>query len=1343
MLNDDLNGIRVISQNVNSLNLSTRLQLNNNLNRFDQKIESILSKNADIILLQDVRLGPLGHDILKKRLKFSKYGSFALFSNSTKSCRGVAVIIKETLPYKIVHSVSCPLENYLLLKISLWDSAVFIIGSVYGPTLSQDPLFMTNLEHDILSFESDKFLIGGDLNMVSDPRKISNVNNFNLDIKNMAQIPNVINSLTLASWCDTGFVTDIFRHFYQDRRIFSHVPFNKNDHSRSRIDHFLCSNEFINSFSNLTYLAIDSKLFDHKCVLLETTKKSNKNLSFIDPSCLDVPGLKQVAALETLGTFIDYLDPEENREFLVNINLELVAARTILAEIISIRNSICNHPYDLLIPIFIETKCNEIDVLISPFLNISNIIQTRPITIEYDKFLETLLNNLHNAIITHQRAHKRIVNNTLKDFREKLVKLQKRDLNIESNDYKEQLKLEKLLLDFDDDLTLRKCARTKLWHTMNFEKPTKAFCALSKASKGNDSLNQLKKIDAQGNLIDYESENERNFDLNKYFKNVYSKIPDKTLTLDQFLSPEILNSDYVQSKKLSDIQSNADNVPISHRELSKALDETKIGSSPGLDGFTYSVIKFLWSLIGHPITKGFEIMIEKGELYSNLRTASIKLIPKKGDCEQIKNWRPISLLSNIYKVYSKAFANRLKLNIDKNTSKTQKAYSTNKSIHEALINILQCIKKGKNENKKIALLAIDFKKAFDSVSHDYIIEILKFLNYSDYMIKIVKTMMKGKRAGILTDTGIADFFEILCGVAQGDAPSGLLFIIALEPLLWKLLMDPGIIHPVFDNGESLSDSSFADDVSIFVEGDSENIINCKSTLDDFSKLSGLTINVEKTNVLPINVSPEFENEIRVTGFTIVKKITILGLEISETFEQDQVNFKKLLSKIRGMSIFWAKFKLSTVGRINLAKTYLLSQISYFAPVISFSTEQILTLTNEIGFFIKGNLKISISKVYEQVKFGGLGMISIDFFINAMKISFFRKSIDNTDFWANELKLFRVTDSFPFHLKSRIALDTPCGELANVMRNYCNIFWATDSNIIDAKIFDNELTCLENGEKLGLAHFRRNRTEMEIQTIKKIRVLNFLDVQDNYKFSLRTLRAYLGVGFILTELEIFNLRSIFHKIARTHNLNEVCTPIASFFGKIKRGSKKIRSFYVTSDKEIKNNRGLIKRGILADSMRTDKVRDCNFNLTFCSPKLSHNLRSFIFSFTAHILYNNSMISHFVRDFDPTCKRCEYAGLRPAPKESLLHIFWECPGIQIILNDVNIIISNDPLTDINLREILFLGSVMNLKYDIKKTNLICVTTLFFIFSTRNKKSTYSLNNLLNFFKAHTNQLLSFLY
>ena len=385
---------------------------------------------------------------------------------------------------------------------------------------------------------------------------------------------------------------------------------------------------------------------------------------------------------------------------------------------------------------------------------------------------------------------------------------------------------------------------------MNFEKPTKSFCTLAKAQKGNDSLNQIKERDGQGNKVDYENDDEQNSDLCNYFKNIYSKIPEKSLSLKQFLTPEIMNSDYVQSKKLSNLDSERDNIPITHHELTKALEETKIGSSPGLDGFTYAVLKFLGPLIGHPVTKGFEVMVEKEELYPNLRTASIKLIPKKGDCTQIKNWRPISLLSNLYKVFSKAFANRLKRVTDSNTSDSQKAYSKTKVIHEALMNILQFIKKGKLENKRLAILAIDFKKAFDSVSHEYILEILKFFNYSDYIIKIVRTTMKKKIAGIMTESGIFTFLEILCGVAQGDSPSGLIFMLALEPLLLKLTLDLGVVHPVFENGSHVSDSSYADDVSILVNGEPENIINVKTILDAFDKLSGLIINVEKTQIYP-------------------------------------------------------------------------------------------------------------------------------------------------------------------------------------------------------------------------------------------------------------------------------------------------------------------------------------------------------------------------------------------------------------------------------------------------------------------------------------------------------------
>ena len=117
--------------------------------------------------------------------------------------------------------------------------------------------------------------------------------------------------------------------------------------------------------------------------------------------------------------------------------------------------------------------------------------------------------------------------------------------------------------------------------------------------------------------------------------------------------------------------------------------------------------------------------------------------------------------------------------------------------------------------------------------------------------------MKKKIAGIMTESGIITFFEILCGVAQGDTPLGLLFILALEPLLWKLALDLGVAHSVFEKGSHVYDSSYADDVSILVNGDPENIVNVKTILDNFGKLSGLIINVEKTQVLPINVTPDF------------------------------------------------------------------------------------------------------------------------------------------------------------------------------------------------------------------------------------------------------------------------------------------------------------------------------------------------------------------------------------------------------------------------------------------------------------------------------------------------------
>jgi hypothetical protein len=101
------------------------------------------------------------------------------------------------------------------------------------------------------------------------------------------------------------------------------------------------------------------------------------------------------------------------------------------------------------------------------------------------------------------------------------------------------------------------------------------------------------------------------------------------------------------------------------------------------------------------------------------RTATIRLLPKKGDTTQIKNWRPISLLSNFYKIISRLINNRLKKITDRVLSRSQKGFNRSRQIQEVLINSIETMEYCKRHNIKAAMVSVDVSKAFDSVDHNF------------------------------------------------------------------------------------------------------------------------------------------------------------------------------------------------------------------------------------------------------------------------------------------------------------------------------------------------------------------------------------------------------------------------------------------------------------------------------------------------------------------------------------------------------------------------------------------------------------------------------------------------
>jgi hypothetical protein len=132
-------------------------------------------------------------------------------------------------------------------------------------------------------------------------------------------------------------------------------------------------------------------------------------------------------------------------------------------------------------------------------------------------------------------------------------------------------------------------------------------------------------------------------------------------------------------------------------------------------------------------------------------------------------------------------------------------------------------------------------------------------------------------------------------------------------------------------------------------------------LDQFSNISGLHCNFDKTSILAIHEPTQEERDaIADSGFQLVKKIKLLGATITSEYDDIYDNFDAIIEKVRNLILFWSRFKLSLPGRITIAKTFLLSQVNYLGSVFLPRTYQIDTLQLLINNFIKKTLTFPTS-----------------------------------------------------------------------------------------------------------------------------------------------------------------------------------------------------------------------------------------------------------------------------------------------------------------------------------------------------------------------------------------------
>jgi exonuclease III len=483
----------------------------------------------------------------------------------------------------------------------------------------------------------------------------------------------------------------------------------------------------------------------------------------------------------------------------------------------------------------------------------------------------------------------------------------------------------------------------------------------------------------------------------KFYNNLHEKKQTSESTQEKFLG---------MSKKISNSMRNELESEITIEEIKLSISQLRNTSSPGIDGLTPRFYKTFKNEIAPILKNLFQNCLLNGKLDEGMRTAIVRFIAKKNaDLKTVKGFRPISLLNIDAKIFSLIFAKRLQSTLKILIHDDQKAYINKRNIIENVIYVQNIIE----QQKSCFLLTTDFSAAFDSISHDFIIKLLEKSNFGPFMVNAIKTMLKDLVAYPIIDGSIdkSDQIKINNGVRQGDPISGLLFVLAVEPLLEMIRRNATKVE--LTDGIGKTTLGYADDL-IFILKTKKDVKKSIKIILDFKDCSSLSINPAKSSIIPIGSIADFETN----GVKTACNFSYLGHELSKTNVEN--NYDKRIKLMKESFEKWKRLNLSLIGKKTVINSYIAPQLFYNMTVVSLTINQQKLLNKMFRWFLAPTkMKFSESKSYTQLmslkryqkshEFGGFGIINLLARQYTFKITLLKKLLIQDHWIGNLIKNF--------------------------------------------------------------------------------------------------------------------------------------------------------------------------------------------------------------------------------------------------------------------------------------------------------------------------------------------------
>lgn len=461
--------------------------------------------------------------------------------------------------------------------------------------------------------------------------------------------------------------------------------------------------------------------------------------------------------------------------------------------------------------------------------------------------------------------------------------------------------------------------------------------------------------------------------------------------------------------------------PFTEDELLRALRCTKNGA-PGEDGLTYPFWKAAWPAVAPHLTEAANDLMKGKPLPKRFSKVLITLIQKKGRAVNIKDFRPISLLNTSLRIICHAISRRLMPIADAIVGPHQKGFIANRRVEDNITQFRIAVAalgtapkynarsfKAPFEHvpewEQAEIVMIDFQKAFDSVSHDYIELVLHHIGIPVRFQLAIMTILRGVTAHLWINRTEGAPFPLDRGTQQGNPFSPLLFALAVEPLLAELstrLRGIKITHK-FGWSTMIRLTAYADDLTCYL-GCEEDAKILKGALAAFCAASNSLVNASKSEVFHSRTEAQ-PNVHPVLGYPQKRlstaTIKYLGIETeSKTWD---VSVRDVVGILRQTAIS----SLPLAHRAQGVNTFVLLRI-YYRDVhdpMPINNQNYLMHEVQRAFF-QGT---GVEKVFSRIESGGFGCLDLNLQLLGRRGKIIWDVFHDTTQW--HFALFRVKIQF--------------------------------------------------------------------------------------------------------------------------------------------------------------------------------------------------------------------------------------------------------------------------------------------------------------------------------------------